>query len=125
MNNAGINVGGVLNGMKLVLPRFLARDSGHLVNLASSAGKAGYPGGATYCETKHFVVGVSEAVRGETSDTAVEVSCVMPGVVDTELADGLPSTRAVKKVSPDDVANAIVEALEFPRFDVFVPKSIG
>ena len=120
-----INVGGVLNGMKLVLPRFLARDSGHLVNLASSAGKAGYPGGATYCATKHFVVGVSEAVRGETSDTAVEVSCVMPGVVDTELADGLPSTRAVKKVSPDDVANAIVEALEFPRFDVFVPKSIG
>ena len=120
-----INVGGVLNGMKLVLPRFLARDSGHLVNLASSAGKAGYPGGATYCGTKHFVVGVSEAVRGETSDTAVEVSCVMPGVVDTELADGLPSTRAVKKVSPDDVANAIVEALEFPRFDVFVPKSIG
>ncbi len=120
-----INVGGVLTGMKLVLPRFLARGTGHLVNVASSAGKAGYPGGATYCGTKHFVVGVSEAVRGELNEAPIEVSCVMPGVVATELADGLPSTRAVKKVTPEEVAEAIVEALRHPRFDVFVPKSIG
>ena len=120
-----INVGGVLNGMKLVLPRFLARDTGHLVNVASSAGKAGYPGGATYCGTKHFVIGVSEAVRGELHETPIEVSCVMPGVVNTELADGLPTTRAVKRVSPEEVADAIVEALELPRFDVFVPSRSG
>ena len=120
-----INVGGVMTGMKLILPRFLARSTGHLVNIASSAGKAGYPGGATYSGTKHFVVGVSEAVRAELRETPVEVSCVMPGVVNTELADGLGTTRAVKKVSPDDVGAGIVEALEHPRFDVFVPKSIG
>ena len=120
-----INVGGVMTGMKLVLPRFLARSTGHLVNVASSAGKAGYPGGATYSGTKHFVVGVSEAVRAEVRETPIEVSCVMPGVVNTELAEGLPSTRAVKKVSPDEVGVAIVEALERPRFDVFVPRSIG
>lgn len=120
-----INVGGVMTGMKLVLPRFLARDTGHLVNVASSAGKAGYAGGATYSGTKHFVVGVSEAVRAELRETPVEVSCVMPGMVNTELADGLPDNRAVKKVSPEDVADGIVEALEHPRFDVFVPKSIG
>jgi NADP-dependent 3-hydroxy acid dehydrogenase YdfG len=120
-----INVGGVMYGMKLILPRFLARGTGHLVNIASSAGKAGYPGGATYSGTKHFVVGVSEAVRAELRETPVEVSCVMPGVVNTELAEGLGTTRAVKKVSPDEVAAGIVEALERPRFDVFVPKSIG
>ena len=56
-----INVHGVLNGMKIVLPRFQPRNAGHLVNIASSAGKAGFPGGATYCGTKHFVVGVTEA----------------------------------------------------------------
>jgi NADP-dependent 3-hydroxy acid dehydrogenase YdfG len=120
-----INVHGVLHGMKIVLPRFRERGTGHLINIASTAGKAGFPGGATYCGTKHFVVGVSEAVRAELRDTAIEISCVMPGVVDTELADGLQETRAVKKVSPEDVAGEIVSALERPRFDVFVPRSIA
>lgn len=120
-----ININGVLYGMKEVLPRFTARNAGHLVNVASSAGKGGFPGGATYCGTKHFVVGVSEAVRAELRETAVELSCVMPGVVNTELAAGLQQARGVKNVNPEDVAAAIVEALEFPRFDVYVPKSIG
>lgn len=120
-----INVNGVLYGMKEALPRFLARNTGHLVNIASSAGKAGFPGGATYCGTKHFVIGASEAVRGELRETPIEVSCVMPGIVNTELAAGLQQARGVKNVNPEDVADAIVEALRFPRFDVFVPKSIG
>jgi NADP-dependent 3-hydroxy acid dehydrogenase YdfG len=120
-----INVNGVLYGMKAVLPRFRARGRGHLVNIASSAGKAGFPGGATYCGTKHFVVGVSEAVRAELRGTAIEVSCVMPGVVNTELASGLQQARGVKNVNPEDVAAGIVEALQQPHFDVYVPKAIG
>jgi NADP-dependent 3-hydroxy acid dehydrogenase YdfG len=120
-----INVNGVMYGMRAVLPRFVARNRGHLVNIASTAGKAGFPGGATYCGTKHFVVGVSEAVRGELRDTAIEVSCVMPGVVNTELAAGLQQARGVKNVNPEDVAAGIVDALQRPHFDVFVPKSIG
>lgn len=120
-----INVHGVMFGMKEVLPRFLGRGSGHLVNVASSAGKAGFPGGATYCGTKHFVVGVSEAVRAELRETAIEVSCVMPGIVNTELAAGLQQARGVKNINPEDVADAIVEALRNPRFDVYVPRSIG
>jgi len=120
-----INVNGVLHGMKEGLPRMLARGSGHLVNVASSAGKAGFPGGATYCGTKHFVVGVSEAVRAELRETPLEISCVMPGIVNTELASGLQQARGVKNVDPEDVADAIVEALRHPRFDVYVPKSIG
>ncbi|GAC1574143.1 MAG: SDR family oxidoreductase [Candidatus Dormibacteria bacterium] len=120
-----INIHGVLFGMKEILPRFAARGSGHLVNIASSAGKAGFPGGATYCGTKHFVVGVSEALRAELRGTPVEVSCVMPGIVNTELATGLGQARGVKNVNPEDVAAAIVEALEVPVFDVYVPKSLG
>jgi short-subunit dehydrogenase len=120
-----INVHGVLFGMKEVLPRFHDRGRGHLVNVASSAGKGGFPGGATYCGTKHFVVGVSEAVRGELRGTNIEVSCVMPGIVNTELAQGLHAARGVKNIDPADVASAIVEALKHPRFDVYVPKSIG
>ncbi len=120
-----INVNGVLYGMKEALPRFLARNTGHVVNIASAAGKAGFPGGATYCGTKHFVVGVSESVRAELRGTGVEISCVMPGPVNTELMAGAPSARGVKNVNPEDVAAAIVEALELPRFDVYVPKTLG
>jgi NADP-dependent 3-hydroxy acid dehydrogenase YdfG len=121
-----INVGGVLFGMKEALPRFRARGAGHLVNIASSAGKAGFAGAATYSGTKHFVVGVSEAVHAELRTTPVEVSCVMPVVVNTELATGLQRARGVKTVvEPEDVAAEIVRALRFPRFDVFVPRSVG
>jgi NADP-dependent 3-hydroxy acid dehydrogenase YdfG len=120
-----ININGVLYGMKIVLPRFLERHRGHLVNIASSAGKGGFPGGATYCGTKHFVVGVSEAVRAEVRETPIEVSCVMPVVVNTELAAGLQQTRGVKRIEPRDVAEAIVDALRVPRFDVFVPRSVA
>ena len=118
-----INVHGVIYGMKLAIPGMLARGSGHIVNLASQAGKAGLPGGATYCATKHAVVGLSEAVRAELRDSGVEVSVVMPAVVDTELGSGLPDTRGVKKLAPEEVANAIVKAVQFPKFDVWVPAS--
>jgi NADP-dependent 3-hydroxy acid dehydrogenase YdfG len=121
-----INVHGVLYGMKIALPRFLDRGRGHLVNLASMAGKAGLPGAATYCGTKHFVVGVSEAVRQELRDTPIEVSCVMPAIVRTELTSGVNvEARAVKPVEADDVAAEIVAALKAPRFDVYVPRSAG
>jgi hypothetical protein len=49
----------------------------------------------------------------------------MPGVVKTELSTGLVETPAFKSSTPEEVADAIVAALQFPRFDVFVPKSIG
>jgi NADP-dependent 3-hydroxy acid dehydrogenase YdfG len=120
-----INCHGVLYGMKIALPRFVARNRGHLVNLASTAGKGGFPGGATYCGTKHFVVGVSEAARAELLETDVEISCVMPAIVNTELTSGLKPARGIKSVEPSDVADAIVDALKSPRFDVFVPRSIG
>ena len=100
-----INVHGVLHGMKAALPRLLARGDGHLVNIASVAGKGPYPGGATYCGTKHFVVGVSDTARGELRGTGVEVSVVMPVVVDTELASGVGTARGIPKVKPEDVAD--------------------
>jgi NADP-dependent 3-hydroxy acid dehydrogenase YdfG len=120
-----INVNGVLYGMKEALPRLTARGRGHIVNVASSAGKAGYAGAATYCGTKGFVIAASEAVRAELRGTGVEISCVMPAVVNTELTAGLKETRGVQKIEPEDVAEAIAGALEAPRFDVFVPKAVG
>ena len=120
-----INLWGVLIGSQLAGKRFRRRGRGHIVNIASVAGKSGYPGGATYCATKHAVIGLSESMRGELKDSGVEVSCVMPSLVNTELASGVGSARFVKNVDPQDVANEIVDALKQPRFDVYVPRSNG
>jgi NADP-dependent 3-hydroxy acid dehydrogenase YdfG len=121
----GINLHGVIFGSKLALKRFQSRGRGHLVNIASAAGKTGFPGGATYCATKHAVVGLSESIRQEVRGTDIGVSVVMPVVVHTELGSGLPEARGFKPVEPEDVASAIVDALQHRRYDVFVPKRVG
>ena len=90
------------------------RGTGHIVNIASLAGKAGYPGRATYCATKHAVVGLSEAVRAELRGTGVEVSFVMPGFVNTELTAGMTEARGVKTLTPEDVADEIVARAQGP-----------
>jgi NADP-dependent 3-hydroxy acid dehydrogenase YdfG len=120
-----INLVGLIYGSKLALERFLPRRRGHLVQIASAAGKMGFAGGATYCATKHAVVGLSEAIRAELHGTGVEISVVMPVVVNTELGSGLPETRGFKAVQPEDVADGIVEALQTGRFEVYVPKSVA
>jgi NAD(P)-dependent dehydrogenase (short-subunit alcohol dehydrogenase family) len=119
-----INVGGVITGTQLAIKRLRPRGSGYIVNIASQAGKSGIPGIATYSGTKHAVVGISEAVRAELRETGVEVLCVMPTVVNTELTSGV-GQKWVKPVEATDVANEIVDAMEVPRFDVFVPRANG
>ncbi|HET7416114.1 MAG TPA: SDR family oxidoreductase [Solirubrobacterales bacterium] len=119
-----INLVGVITGTQLAIKRLRPRGSGYIVNIASQAGKSGLPGIATYSGTKHAVVGISEAVRAELRDTGVEVLCVMPTVVNTELTSGV-GQKWVKPVEASDVADEIVDALEVPRFDVFVPRANG
>jgi short-subunit dehydrogenase len=120
-----INIHGVILGTKLALERMVPRDRGHIVNISSQAGKFGAPGGATYSATKHAVVGLTEAVRGELHlmGAHIDVSYVMPFVVNTELGSGLGEARGLKNLQPTDVANAIVEALQHGTVDVWVPKS--
>jgi NADP-dependent 3-hydroxy acid dehydrogenase YdfG len=120
-----INIHGVILGMKLALERMIPRDRGHIVNIASTAGKFGAPGGATYSATKHAVVGLSEAVRGELRlmGAHIDLSYVMPYVVNTELGSGLGEARGLSNLEPAEVAEAIVEALQLGVVDVWVPKS--
>jgi NADP-dependent 3-hydroxy acid dehydrogenase YdfG len=120
-----INIHGVIFGMKLALARMIPRDRGHIVNISSQAGKFGAPGGATYSATKHAVVGLTEAVRGELRlmGAHVDLSYVMPYVVKTELGSGLGEARGLSNLEPSDVAESIVEALQFGHVEVWVPKS--
>ena len=119
-----INLHGVITGTQLAIKRLQPRGTGYIVNIASQAGKAGVPGIATYSGTKHAVVGLSEAVRAELRETGIEVLCVMPTVVNTDLTSGV-GQRWIKPVEAEDVANEIVDAMEVPRFDVFVPRVNG
>jgi len=120
-----INLHGVITGTKLALHRMRPRGAGHVVNLASYAGKVAPPGGATYIACKHAVVGLTASVAYETRDDGIDCTVVMPGVVNTELAAGLPQSRGVKWVEPEDVADAIVEAIRRPRLEVYVPRELG
>jgi NADP-dependent 3-hydroxy acid dehydrogenase YdfG len=119
-----INLHGVILGMKLALERMIPRDRGHIVNISSQAGKFGAPGGATYSATKHAVVGLTEAIRGELRlmGAHVDLSYVMPFVVNTELGSGLGEARGMTNLEPSEVAEAIVEALQYKTVDVWVPK---
>ena len=120
-----INVHGVITGMRLALHGMQRRRSGHIVNVASAAGRVGIAGEAVYVATKHAVVGLSEAVRQELRGTDVEISVVMPGLANTELGSGMRAPRGVKIVEPQEVAAAVVDALERPRYEVYVPASLG
>ena len=67
------------------------------------------------------MLGLSESLRAELRGSGVELSVVMPGLVRTDLAAG--TLKGSRVLEPDDVARAIVAAIERPRFDVYVPRS--
>src|SRR3954462_8765743 len=116
-----INVLGVTTGTRLALDRMLPRGSGHIVNVASAAGRVAVPGEAVYTATKHAVVGFGEALRVELKGRGIEVSTIMPSLAATELASGMQPPRFVPMVKPDQVAKAIVKALERPKLEMIVP----
>ncbi|MGH3646264.1 MAG: SDR family oxidoreductase [Micromonosporaceae bacterium] len=120
-----INLAAVIHGTREAVRRMKPRGTGHIVNVASTAGKVGVPGVATYCATKHGVVGLSEAVRQELRGTGVGISVVMPAIVRTELTSGVADAKLVKSSTPEQVAEAVVRAVRTDRFDVFVPRLVG
>ena len=120
-----INLHAVIFGSHQAVQRMRPRGTGHIVNLASAAGKGGFPGVVTYCATKFGVVGLCEALHHELHGSGVDVSCVMPAIVRTELTDGVKDHWLIKTSTPEQVAEAIVSALKKPRLDVFVPRSLN
>jgi len=116
-----VNLIGVINGTQAAMDRMKPRRRGRIINIASQAGKAGMAGGATYCATKFGVIGFSEAVRAELKGTGVSISWVLPGLVNTELATGLPDIPLMDLLSPDEIAEAVVGALAEGGSEIWVP----
>lgn len=119
-----VNFHGVARGMRLALPRMRERGHGHVVTVASASSKLPTAGEATYSATKHAVYGYSAAVREELRGSGVDISVVMPVVVETELAAGTSHGRGVR-LAPADVATVVAATIARPRFEVYVPRNIA
>lgn len=119
-----VNIKGVLYCTAAVIPHMLAKKSGHIVNISSVAGRIVFPAGSVYCATKHAVTALSEGLRQEFSQRAnIRVTCIEPGVVATELTNTISdeslkafveSTKKMEALRAEDIANAIVYAVESP-----------
>jgi len=110
------NIKGVLYVSEQIIPGMIARKSGHIVNVGSTAGKETYPGGNVYCATKHAVEAITDGMRQDLLPHNIRVSRVCPGMVLTEFslvrfagdqqkADATYS--GMQPLLPEDVADAI------------------
>jgi short-subunit dehydrogenase len=118
-----VNLYGATIGSKLALQRMLPRRRGHLVNVASGVGRVPLPGSATYSATKHGVVGLTESLRLEYRGSGVAFSVVQPSQVLTAMLDGQARPRALAQITPEDVAEATLDAIRRKKFEVWVPRS--
>ncbi|TCU53792.1 hypothetical protein EDF58_11042 [Novosphingobium sp. PhB57] len=116
-----VNLKGTLYGIAAALPRFLAQNSGHIINLSSVAGiKVFAPGGTVYSGTKFAVSAITEGLRQEVGET-VRVTAIEPGAVESDLKLGTSGTATDtvmdfyrQAIPASSVARAIAYAIEQP-----------
>ena len=119
-----VNVKGVLNCVACVLTKMMARKSGHIVNMSSNAARKGFEGLAVYSGTKFFLEGMAQGMRAELKGSGVRVTNIQPGDVQTELlqhssdreALGLAADGSTEVLKPEDVAKAVMYALQQPHY---------
>lgn len=124
-----VNIKGVLHGIAAVLPEMTARGAGHIVNIASIGALSVVPTAAVYCATKYAVRAISDGLRQE--NDRLRVTCIHPGVVESELAHTITDPVAAKAMesyraialTPDAIGRAVRFALEQPA-DVDVSEIV-
>jgi NADP-dependent 3-hydroxy acid dehydrogenase YdfG len=124
-----VNIKGVLYGIAAVLPGMVARGSGHIINIASIGALQVVPTAAVYCATKFAVRAISDGLRQEHDE--LRVTCIHPGVVESELADTITDPAAAEAMksyraialTPDAIARAVRFAIEQPE-DVSVNEIV-
>src|ERR687891_294366 len=120
-----VNLKGVLYCTAAVIPYMMTNKSGHIVNISSVAGRIVFPAGSVYCATKHAVTAFSEGLRQELSQRSnIRITCIEPGVVATELINTITDkalekyverTKQMEALQAEDIANAIVFAVQAPN----------
>ena len=117
-----INVKGLLYVSKAIIPQMTARQSGHIINIGSSAGKEVYPKGNVYCASKHAVVALTEGMRIDLNPFGIKVTAINPGLVETEFSkvrfkgDAKADSvyKGYKALQPEDLAEVIYFAVSRP-----------
>jgi NADP-dependent 3-hydroxy acid dehydrogenase YdfG len=107
------NLDAVFHCSKAAVPHLIASGKGWIVNIASLAGRTAHSGGVAYSATKWGLVGMSEVMMEDLRHDGVRVTCVLPGSVDTHFSRR-PSGDVSWKLTPDDVAQGVLDLLEFP-----------
>ena len=120
-----VNVDGVVNGMRLAIPRLRGSGGGQIVNVISGAGWVAPAALATYAASKHAAKAISDAVRDEVRGDGIRVTAVYPMLVQTELAVGTKPARGGRWIAPEEVGEAVAAAAEKPRDEVFVPRWVA
>ena len=117
-----INVKGLLYVSKLIMPQMITRQSGHIINIGSSAGKEVYPKGNIYCASKHAVLAITEGMRIDLNPYGIKVCAINPGLVETEFSQvrfkGGEQANSVykgyKALQPEDIADIIYFTISRP-----------
>jgi NAD(P)-dependent dehydrogenase (short-subunit alcohol dehydrogenase family) len=119
------NLTGPMLCIQQVLPAMIAARSGRIVNIASTAGLKGYARVATYCASKHGLVGLTRAVAAETARDGVTVNAVCPGyVADTDIVRAaVENVSRTTGRSPED-ALAVLARFS-PRGDLITPQEVA
>ena len=117
------NIKGLLTMTRLIVPGMVARDRGHVINMGSVAGDAAYAGGNVYCATKAAVKALSDGLRIDVANTAVRVTNLKPGLVETNFSNirfhgdeerAANVYKGIKPLTGDDIADVAVYAANAP-----------
>ena len=126
-----VNLLGVMHGVRAFLPRFLERQRGHVINVASMAAFAPAPELASYCATKHAVRAYTHSCALDHRHAQIHWTVACPSAVETPMLEGMRKKRAGAVVftetpmPPERFASAIVDAIRRPKREVLVPNARG
>lgn len=118
------NIKGLLTMTRLIVPGMVERGEGHVINVGSVAGDAAYAGGNVYCATKAAVKAITDGLRIDVADTAVRVTNLKPGLVETHFSnvrfhgDDERADSVYKGITPltgDDIADVAFYAVSAPK----------
>jgi short-subunit dehydrogenase len=121
------NVNGLLYMTRAFLPMMLKSGKGHIVNIASLAGRVATAKAAVYAASKAAVIRFSEGLRQELADSGIHVTCVLPGPIDTPFLDAADQTGLYRHkvrrylLTPEKAAGIIVRAVEAKKPETALP----
>jgi len=118
-----INVKGLLYVSKEIIPQFIERKQGHIINIGSTAGKEVYPNGNVYCASKHAVDAINQGMRIDLNQHNIRVGAIHPGLVETEFSEvrfkgdtekAAKVYQGYRPLKPEDIADIIAFVISRP-----------